>query len=314
MASRNRPLRLRWLLNALAEQTLPRHSFEVIVGHDSVESETRDLLATHPLAGTGVLRAVAVPRGSASPGRTRNAAWRSARAPVIAFTGDDCRPPPEWLKHALSAATRHSGAIVQGSTRPDPEEHKISLYAPYVTTESIDPPQPWGQACNIIYPVEILERLGGFPEDMCGGEDTALAQCARDAGVSYVGAAEVLTSHAVEEAPLILQALDGRRLRELPLLLRRHPRLREEFPLRLFWKREHLWLPAALTGIALRRRSPLWGLLAVPYLLQATPRRYGTNPRGRVRGLFDVPALALVHATEIASLAWGSIRHRTLFL
>lgn len=314
VASHDRPLRLRWLLNALAEQTLPRHRFEVIVGHDSSGPETAELLATHPLADAGLLRAVALEPGTAPPGRNRNAAWRRARAPVIAFTDDDCRPPPEWLERALSAADRHPGAIVQGSTRPDPDEATIGLYSPYVKTQSIRPPRPWAQACNIVYPREVLERLGGFPEDMYVGEDTALAERALGAGVFYVAAGEVVTSHAIEEAPIVRQALDAWRWRGLPLLLRRHPRLRREFPLYLFWKREHVWLPPALAGLALQRRSPLWSLLAVPYLVHATPKKYGSHPRPRFRALLDVPGLALIHAAEIASLAWGSVRHRSLFL
>ena len=34
VASHERPLRLRWLLNALEEQTLERARFEVVVCHD----------------------------------------------------------------------------------------------------------------------------------------------------------------------------------------------------------------------------------------------------------------------------------------
>jgi GT2 family glycosyltransferase len=312
--SHDRPLRLRWLLNALAEQTLARERFEVVVGHDSSGPETAELLGTHPLAEAGVLRSVTLEPGTAPPGRNRNAAWREARAPVIAFTDDDCRPPPEWLERALAAAARHPGAIVQGATQPDPDENNIGLYSPYVKTQSIVPPRPWAQACNIIYPMEVLDRLGGFPEDMYVGEDTALAESAQATGVPYVAAKEVITRHAIEEAPMLLQARDAWRWRGLPLLLTRHPRLRAEFPLYRFWKREHIWLPAAVAGIALQRRGRLWGALAIPYLVHATPKKYGSQPRSRFRALLDLPGLAVIHAAEIASLAWGSIRHRSLFL
>ena len=155
--SHDRPLRLRWLLNALAEQTLERDRFEVVVGHDSGGPATAELLATHTLAEGGVLRSVALEPGSAPPGKNRNAAWRLARAPVIAFTDDDCRPPPGWLELALAAARSHPGAMVQGATQPDPDEGNIGRYAPYVKTQSIRPPRPWAQACNIIYPREVLD-------------------------------------------------------------------------------------------------------------------------------------------------------------
>ena len=101
--SHDRPLRLRWLLNALEEQTLSEDRWEVIVGHDSAGPETERLLREHPLAARGVLRHATLPPGSAPPGANRNAAWRMARAPLIAFTDDDCRPPAEWLAVALAA-------------------------------------------------------------------------------------------------------------------------------------------------------------------------------------------------------------------
>ena len=57
MASRDRAIRLRWLLNALEEQTLPAERWEVVVAHDSIGPETEQLLRSHPLAEAGVLPA-----------------------------------------------------------------------------------------------------------------------------------------------------------------------------------------------------------------------------------------------------------------
>src|SRR2546426_5419523 len=91
VASHDRPLRLRWFLNALEEQTLPRDRWEIVVAHDSVGPETDELLSTHPLAQDGTLRFVKLPASSAPPGANRNAALKLARAPLIAFTDDDCR-------------------------------------------------------------------------------------------------------------------------------------------------------------------------------------------------------------------------------
>jgi glycosyltransferase involved in cell wall biosynthesis len=159
--SHDRPLRLRWLLNALEEQTLPRDRFEVVVVHDSSGPETEELLRTHPLAAEGVLRHRAFAPGP-GPAHKRNAGWRMARAPLVAFTDDDCRPPPEWLERALAGARRHPGAIVQGTTRPDPDEEELVLAAAHARTQRIDPPSPWAETCNIVYPRDVLEAVGGF--------------------------------------------------------------------------------------------------------------------------------------------------------
>src|SRR6478735_4805058 len=74
VASHDRPVRLRWLLNALEEQTLARERWEVVVAHDSSGPETEALLRDHPLARDGTLRHASLPAGSAPPGANRNAA------------------------------------------------------------------------------------------------------------------------------------------------------------------------------------------------------------------------------------------------
>ena len=311
--SHDRPLRLRWLLNALEEQTLPRDRWEVVVGHDSRGPETEEVLRDHALARAGVLRHVSSEPGTAPPGRNRNAAWRLARAPLVAFTDDDCRPPPEWLEQALAAAKANPGAVVQGSTMPDPEEVQIT-HAPHFHTQTIWPPRPWAQACNIVYPRELLERCGGFPEDMYVGEDTALAEAARALGASYVAAPEVVTRHAIEETSLLGVLRGAARWEGLPLLIRRHPRLRGEFTLWFFWKRTHLWAPPAAAGVMLMKRSRLALLLALPYVVHATPKHHGQHPRGRIRSLLELPGKFALDVAELLALARGSVKHRTPFL
>src|SRR5436190_12123571 len=169
VASPDRPLRLRWLLEALSEQTLARDRFEVVVAHDSTGLESDALLETHPLARDGTLRHIRRPPGSSPPGANRNAAWRAARAPVVAFTDDDCRPPRDWLAKALHAAEAHPGAIVQGATHPDPDERL--LYAPVHHKQDIDPPTAWAQTCNIVYPARRARTPRRLRRGRMVGED-----------------------------------------------------------------------------------------------------------------------------------------------
>ena len=312
VASHDRPLRLRWLLNALEEQTLARDRWEVIVGHDSAGPETEELLRAHPLAAAGVLRHVTLAPSSAPPGRNRNAALGLARGELVVFTDDDCRPPRDWLERALAAARANPGAIVQGATAPDPDEAAI-LSAPHYHTQRIKPPTPWSQACNILYPRELLEKVGGFEEEHMVGEDTDLRVRAQEAGAEYVGAPEWITFHAVEELTLLKVLKGRRRWVELPWLVKRHPAMRDDFYLKIFWKPQHVWLPFAVAGALLSRRNPLALLLAVPWAAHSLPR-HGTDPRGRYRAVIEAPDRFLVDATEFAVLAKGSIEQRSLFL
>ncbi len=313
VASHDRPLRLRWLLNALEVQTLAPGRWEVIVGHDSAGPETDALLRDHPLARAGVLRSVRLAPGSAPPGANRNAAWRIARAPVVAFTDDDCRPPPDWLEKALEAAGQHPGAIVQGRTLPDPVEGAIE-HATHYHSRLVVPPTPWAQCCNIMYPRDVLERVGGFAEDAYTGEDTDLALRARAAGTRYVAAGDVLTYHAVVEMSLAGRLRDTWRWQDMPLLVKRHPELRRVFPLWVFWAPTHVWLPFFLLGVFLgRRRGLAWTALCVPWFAHGAPR-HGDGPRGRYRTFLEIPARLAIDLCEFAALTRGSARQRTLFL
>src|SRR3954462_14551656 len=118
--SHERPLRLRWILNALEEQSIERDRWELVVVHDCREEETEELLREHPLTAAETLRHLRLPAGTGLPSVQRNAGWREARAPLIAFTDDDCRPDREWLARMVRIAAGNPGAIVQGRVRPDP--------------------------------------------------------------------------------------------------------------------------------------------------------------------------------------------------
>jgi GT2 family glycosyltransferase len=313
--SHQRGTRLRWLLNALEEQTLARSRWELIVVFDSTD-DTADLVRTHPLAQAGVLRHVRLEPGTGSPSRQRNTGWREARAPLVAFTDDDCRPEADWLERLLEAAQANPGAIVQGATKPDPYEAPIMKYAPRPRSMDVDPPGPYAQTCNILYPRAALEAVDGFDESFPypAGEDLDLAARLWERGTPYVGAADALTYHAVDTFSLPAAVRFNRRWESIPLLMKRHPQLREQLELGgVFWKRRHAMLPPALAGLILHRREPLLALLAVPWVLYALPHR-GSHPAGRLRAAGELAGRAVVDASEMWAMVKGSVRYRTIVL
>jgi GT2 family glycosyltransferase len=312
--SHARRLRLRWLLNALEEQTLDAARWEAIVVHDYADGDTRDVIERHPLSERGTLRHVRIAPGTGSPARQRNLGWREARAPVVAFTDDDCRPQAAWLETLLEAATRNPGAIVQGATRPDPFELEV-FAAPHARSLHVEPPGPFAQTCNIAYPRAALEACDGFDERFAGaaGEDLDLALRARAGGAGYVGARDALVHHAVEAFPLPKAVRMTAKWRDIAYLVKRHPELRRDFALGVFWRDSHARLALALAGLALARRVPPAALLAAPYV-RAQVNRRGTRGRARVASALELPGRAVVDAAEIATLVRGSVRHRTFVL
>ena len=312
VASHGRHLRLRWLLNALEEQTLDRGLWDVVVVHDYDPATAERVIDRHPLSEAGTLRQIAIPAGTGSPARQRNLGWRAAAGELIAFTDDDCRPEPEWLERLLAAAREVPGEVVQGTTRPDPLERDV-LAAPHVRSIWIDPVGPYAQTCNILYPRELLDRLDGFDERAIAGEDVGLSLRARATGAGIAPAPDAIVNHAVVSHTLPGIVRQNLKWRHLAYLANRHPEMRSEFPLGVFWDSEHLWTTAALVGLVGARWNHALLALAAPYAIRSSRRR-GRAPRRRAIALAEMPGQVARQAAEVLGLAAGSLRHRTFLL
>jgi GT2 family glycosyltransferase len=302
-------MRLQRLLASLREQSL--QSFEVIVVQDGADPETEAVLAREQReTGALALRVLAL-KGQRGPAAARNAGWRAAEAPLIAFTDDDCIADRDWLQAALAAAEQDppGTSIVQGRTKPDPAElaARDGLFSRTVRVDSLG---PQFETCNILYPRAALEALGGFDErfgPLPTAEDTDLAWRAIEAGFRTRFAPDALVLHAVERlgprGMLALAARWGGATRIFPA----HPQLRTILYRGVFWNVWHylLWR-SALTLL-----GPRWArrMLLSMHLreLQARARRAGA-------GNWAIPYLIVHDAVECAAVARGAVRHRTFVL
>ncbi len=312
--SHERPLRLRSLLDSLEAQTLDAERWELVVVFDDAGDASATLLAEHPLAKTGRLRVVRLAPGMGTASRKRNVGWRRARASLIVFTDDDCRAEPSWLEELLAVAcSQRARTILQGATRPDPYEAGAIDLTPCVRTLRVDPPSPYAQTCNIAYPRAMLESLAGFDETfLTAGEDTDLFMRARAAGAIYVGVPRAIVNHAVETYSLAAMVRLSWKWQQLPYVVRRHPQVRSNFKLGVFWRPTHAALTSALLLSPWVRGRRLKGLLFMPYLSMhlASARA----PRRWSRGVVELPSRVVIDLAEFLALVSGSLRYRTLFL
>lgn len=296
VAAHGRPRRLRALLDALAAQD--RSADEVVVC--SGDEACRAVVRAHPIAAT-LVRAP-----TTAPAAQRNAAWRAASADLIAFTDDDCRPDPGWL--AALDGGREAGPspprVLQGRVVPDPDEAHRQRER-LARSLRVDPPDPWGQTANMAYPRALLEALGGFDEAFPApaGEDGDLLHRAIAAGAVHVAVPGAVVRHAVHVPSLPGAARDVMRFGHLALAVRRHPALRRQLVLGVFWKPSHAWALAALVW-----RPALLGWA------WTTRRTYGPSWRGRARSFTDLPLRLVLDAAELVACVRGSIIHRTPFL
>lgn len=314
VATHNRRPLLGRLVRALeAQEEAP--AYELIVVDDASTDGTTDELerlratARVPL----VPLRLDVNRG---PATARNAGWRRARAPLIAFTDDDCAPGPGWL--AWLAHRLQDADVVQGRTLPDPDQmSQRNAFSHSVLVED-----EWGfyEACNMGYRRSVLEQLDGFDESFRRpfGEDTDLAWRAKRSGGRVVFESAALVLHDVRPQTYVEHLRDLRRREGVVRAMKHNPELRELCHYRVFWRPAHpsaLWAAAGLATLAASRRSP-WRAIAgaamcAPYI------RYRTHtfPTGRPRNRPAVIPLALLSdLVEMGVLAAASVRYRTLVL
>jgi glycosyltransferase involved in cell wall biosynthesis len=226
----------------------------------------------------------------------RNAGWRAATSEHVAFTDDDCEPAPGWL-----ASVSGTGAdLVAGPVRPHPQDHAEGLWARTVHSE--EPGLYPG--CNLTVRRTVLERVGGFDESLHGGEDTDLAWRVRESGASVAWVDDAVVWHAVREVSFVEQLRSLPRWAGLPLVVKRHPQLRQHAHRRVFWKTSHPLALLALGALVLSPLRPWLALASLPLVVRSVRRS----------GLRNGLQVAVNDLVETLVLVVGSVRHRSLLL
>ncbi len=97
-------------LASLADQTLPRNEYEVIVVDGNSKDRTRELAA--PYADAVFVQT------SPKVGGARNDGVLAASAPLIATTDADCVLPRDWVERVRDDLGREGVVLVYGTVRP----------------------------------------------------------------------------------------------------------------------------------------------------------------------------------------------------
>ena len=310
VSTRNRAPLLRRLVTALESQTLEPSRFEVVVTDDASTDETAeelDQLQAQSRLSIKVMRNMT--RGG--PAEGRNLAWRSASAPLIAFTDDDCVPAPAWLEAHLAGMTGVD--ISQGLVLPDPVQAEgagsASRYMGVTEENGLY------ETCNICYRRSWLEKLSGFDTTFRhpAGEDADLAWRAKKAGASTTFTQDALVYHDVEPFSWRRELRYTRRWAGVVMLVDRYPELRQRFGDGPTWRDAHRPAVLAAAGLVLAggaaaTRRASWvmpGLLATtPYLWHRLYREPVTaSRRDRIRLLvpfltIDVSEFAVIMSTR----------------
>jgi GT2 family glycosyltransferase len=274
-----RPELLCRCLEALESQSLPRDAYEIVVIED---------------------------RERRGPAWARNRGWRQARAPLVAFTDDDCVPHPEWLARGLEAFVVGADAVCGRIVMPlagvptDYERDAQGLERSEFVT------------ANCFLRKSMLERLGGFDErfELAWREDSDLHFRLLKAGARIAVEPRAIVLHPVRPAPWGVSLSQQRKVMFDALLFKKHPRLyRERIRAAPRWD-YYVTVASLLFGIFQPLLFSVWGILTLRFFLH------------RIRGTARTPGHLiemLVTSIAIPPLAvfWriaGALRFKVAFV
>ena len=174
-----RPVHLRACLEALAALDYGGREYEVVVvadsGSEDVESVVGEFRHRLPLQ---LLR-----QPNAGPGAARNAGAARAGGELLAFTDDDCRPRPDWLRRLAEQTVARPGEGVGGRTvnavadNVYSEAAQLVIDVGYAQNNSGAASRRWFATNNLAVPADGFRAVGGFDPAYRTAEDRDF--CAR---------------------------------------------------------------------------------------------------------------------------------------
>ena len=306
----SRPRLLARCLKALAAQTLPRGDYELIVVSDGPDARTRAAVRRSAFP----VRHVELDRRS-GPAAARNAGWRAAVSPTVAFTDDDTVPAAGWLAAGLAEIAAGADAVTGRIVMPlsvtptDYERDAARLAeAEFVTA-------------NCFVTRRMLQTVGGFDErfTLPWREDSDLHFRLLEHDAAIRRAPRALVVHPVRAARFGVSLAQQRKILFDALLYKKHPRLYRQ-RIRRAPRFDYYAIVAALfvASLGLALDAPAVTVAAAAVWLLLTIRFAASRLADTRRAWRDVGEV-LVTSAAIPPLAvfWrvvGAARFRVVFL
>jgi glycosyltransferase involved in cell wall biosynthesis len=318
---KNREILLFECFRGLADQTLGRSQFEVVLV-DDCSPEPLNGVAERARSELGLTIRYARTTESHGPAPARNLGASIASAPILAFTDSDCRPHPDWLARGLAAFADPRVALVAGPCLPKPGQPvKLTSKDHFMTEE-----HPSYPTMNTFYPRTVFERIGGFDASLSVRDPLGRAVEAADfdlawrvikAGYAKRFVREAIVYHEVEDLGLVGYVLEGTRYFFIPEIVRRYPQLRSELLTARIFLHPGMWLVyVSLIIVILAAAVQPWLLLLLPIMLlgRALIRTRSLRP-ARLLWFCASACLQLpLFLVMTLALIYGSVRYRSLVL
>ncbi len=168
LTTRNEGKNLRHLLDSLAGQVRDGIRFEQVIIVDAQSTDRTVVVANRY---TDLLPGLEVITRKSTRGEGRNIAASRAHGDLLCFTDADCIANAYWLHHLGTTWTGDARQILAGRTNLMGYWAFTKLHRVELPHQGFDTTWP---SCNLAYPRELFEELGGFDPRFITAEDIDL--------------------------------------------------------------------------------------------------------------------------------------------
>lgn len=317
---------LRRTLDALLQQTHPKHLYEVVVLHDGTLRDVTEAVTNANAVGEPAVREIVT--GEPDGPIRRNMAMLQAKSDISAHTDDSSTPPADWIR-AAAVWFDVDTAVVTGPVFPLPGSQAQYLDVPGIRPDPGDK-GIWSEVIfpisNVFYRTAVAFASGGFDAHFSrnGGSpaigwDTELAWRIQRSGWRGRFREEVfqfrLFTPEIEGSASVQDQM--RRASELPQLAAKAPEFaNESLVAQIFASKQTMYFDLALAGItaAAAKRNLAYLMLCVPYLGAINPRVDLWPPSGWPRSAARIGQVVARQATWLVGFVRGSVKARKVVL
>ena len=196
-----RPDKLALCLKSLADQTFSKSDYEVIVIDDAAGQG----MVSEVVKNTHGIACHLLTQGHLGPAAARNAGASAAKGRYLAFTDDDCRAAPDWLRTIEAHITQNDDTLLVGGKVINALKDDIFASASQALVDYLynhfnrDHQRAWMLTSNnFCVPADAFRKVGGFDTAFtgAGGEDREFCLRWSHAGHRLVYAPEAKVYHA----------------------------------------------------------------------------------------------------------------------
>jgi glycosyltransferase involved in cell wall biosynthesis len=148
----------------------------------------------------GSVKAIELKDRHPTPGRGRNAGWRSLSAPLIHFLDADTILHPSWFNQALPRLDDKTAAVCGLRREKYPLKNVYHTLTDMEWHYETGPCRYFGG--DVLIKREVLEKTGGFDEQLVAGEDPELSYRVRQQGLQILRFDIPMTVHDINMSTL----------------------------------------------------------------------------------------------------------------